>query len=287
MRESAPIVSTDWLAENLDNPGLVILDIRVGQEYKTGHIPQAVNIPFPEAAQVSSSAWFVERDGLLLELPETAELFNAIGSAGIKGDSIVVVIAKRELPHPLINAARVADLLMYAGVKNAAVLDGGYDKWLDEGRPTSRDTFEPTPVKYNGKIDVGMFVSKEYVRSKIGKAVIIDVRDPKDYFGVFLMLPIAQRAGHIPTAKCFPASWLWKEDLTYRDTDEIRAMAAGVVGEDTDKEIIIYCGLGGASSAWLLVLREVLGYKNVKIYNGSTQDWSRDPETPMVLYKWE
>jgi thiosulfate/3-mercaptopyruvate sulfurtransferase len=219
-------------------------------------------------------------------MPEEADLFNTIGSAGIRSDSLVVVVPKPELPHPLVDATRVADTLLYAGIKNFAVLDGGYDKWKNEGRPTSSAIVEPTPVTYTGKVDKTMFVSKEYVQKKIGKAIIIDTRDPIDYFGCFIRHLLA-RAGHIPTAKCLPTLWIWNEDMTYRPIDELREMASGVAGTDVSKEIIIYCGVGGFSSAWFFLMKEVLGYKNVKIYHGSAQEWTRDPEAPLVLYKWE
>ena len=286
MRTISPIVSTDWLEKNLDAPKLVIIDIRIGEEYKAGHIPKAINVPFPDAIENPSSQWFVERDGLLLEVPEESELFDTIGSAGIRGDSLVVVVPKPELPHPLVDATRVADTLLYAGVKNVAVLDGGYDKWVNEGRAISLAIVEPTPVTYTGKVDRTMFVSKEYVQKKIGKAIIVDAREPIEYFGCFIR-PLWVRAGHIPTAKCLPTLWIWKEDMTYRTTDELREMVSGVVGTDVSKEIIIYCGVGGFSSAWFFLLKEVLGYKNVKIYHGSAQEWTRDPEAPLVLYKWE
>jgi thiosulfate/3-mercaptopyruvate sulfurtransferase len=286
MRAISPIVSTDWLERNLDDPKLVIIDIRIGEEYRAGHIPKAINVPFPDAIENPSSQWFVERDGLLLEMPEEADLFNTIGSAGIRSDSLVVVVPKPELPHPLVDATRVADTLLYAGVKNVAVLDGGYDKWANERRPISFAVVEPTPVSYTGKVDRTMFVSKEYVQKKIGKAIIIDAREPIEYFGCRVR-PLWIRAGHIPTAKCLPALWIWTEDGTYRTIDELRAMVSGVLGTDVSKEIIIYCGVGGFSSAWLFLLKEVLGYKNVKIYHGSAQEWTRDPEAPLVLYKWE
>ena len=286
MRAIAPIVSTDWLEKHLDDPKLVIIDIRLGEEYAAGHIPHAINIPFPDAVENPSSEWFVERDGLLLEVPEEADLFHTIGSAGIRSDSLVVVVPKPELPHPLVDATRVADTLMYAGVQNVAVLDGGYDKWAAENRPVSIDVVEPTPVAYTGTIDKTMFVSKEYVQKKIGKAIIIDTREPLEYFGGS-MRPLWVRAGHIPTAKCLPTLWLWHEDMTYRSTDELREMARGVVGADLSQEIIIYCGVGGFSSAWYFVLKEVLGYHDVKIYHGSAQEWTRDPQAPLVSYRWE
>jgi thiosulfate/3-mercaptopyruvate sulfurtransferase len=286
MRAISPIVSTDWLAKNLNDQKLVVIDIRLGEEYAAGHIPNTINIPFPDAVENPSSQWFVERDGLLLEVPEEADLFHTIGSAGIVGDSLVVVVPKPELPHPLVDATRVADTLMYAGVQNVAVLDGGYDKWAAENRPVSIDVVEPTPVVYTGTIDETMFVSKEYVQKKIGKAIIIDTREPLEYFGGF-MRPLWVRAGHIPTAKCLPTLWLWHEDMTYRSVDELREMAHGVVGTDLSQEIIIYCGVGGFSSAWYFVLKELLGYQDVKIYHGSAQEWTRDQEAPLVSYRWE
>jgi thiosulfate/3-mercaptopyruvate sulfurtransferase len=286
VRAISPIVSTDWLEKNLDGPKLVIVDIRLGEEYVAGHIPRAINVPFPSPLENPSSPWFVERNGLQLEMPEEADLFNTIGSAGIRGDSLVVVVPKSEIPYPLVDATIVADTLIYAGVKNVAVLDGGYDKWAVEGRPVSFDVVEPTPTTYIGTIDEKMFVSKEYVEKKIGKAIIIDTREPLDYFGGTLT-PQWVRRGHIPRARCLPAIWIWNEDKTYWSTDELRKMARGVVGADLSQEIIIYCGTGGFSSAWYFVLKEVLGYTDVKIYHGSAQDWTRDPEAPLVSYRWE
>ncbi|MBN1631179.1 MAG: sulfurtransferase [Thermoleophilia bacterium] len=286
MRAISPIVTTEWLAEHLDEPGLVVIDTRSPAAYAAGHIPGGLSMPFPEAAEQPTSQWFVERDGLMLEVPEADELFDTIGSAGIEAGSRVVVVAKAELPHPLVDATRVADTLMYAGVKNVAVLDGGHDRWAAEGRRISTDVSEPVTTPYTGTIDETMFVGKEYVEESIGKAVIIDTREPLEYFGGSLR-PVWTRPGHIPTAKCLPSLWLWDEDLTYRSAAELGEMAAGVIGPDLSREVVIYCGVGGFSSAWYFVLREVLGYQDVKIYHGSAQEWTRDPHAPLVSYRWE
>jgi thiosulfate/3-mercaptopyruvate sulfurtransferase len=130
-----------------------------------------------------------------------------------------------------------------------------------------------------------MFVSKEYVRKKIGKSIIIDARSPSDFFGVTQDL-FTERAGHIPSAICLPAPWVWTDKGTYKNIKEIREMALGMVGKDRSKEIIIYCDVGGYSSTWCFVLREVLGYKDAKIYDGAAQEWTRDPEAPLVKYRW-
>jgi len=277
MRAIPPLVSTHWLAKNIDDPELVIIDIRCGEEYRAAHIPEAINVPFP--------SWAVTRNDLLLELPEVGDLFNTTGSAGIRSSSKVVVVNKTDTPFNLADATRVACTLLYGGVKNVAVLNGGHNKWVKERKPISDKILKPKTVAYKGKISRAMFVSKEYVQKKIGESVIIDARSPSDFFGATQDL-FAQRAGHIPGAVCLPAPWVWTNEGTYKNIKELRDMAIGIVGKDRSEEIIIYCGVGGYSSTWCFVLREVLGYTNVKIYDGSAEEWTRDPEAPVIKYRW-
>ncbi|MCX6010689.1 MAG: rhodanese-like domain-containing protein, partial [Chloroflexi bacterium] len=234
-----PLVSTNWLAKSLDYPKLVIIDIRTDDRYKAGHIPRAINVPF--------SSWAVTRKGLLLELPEVDELFNTIGTAGIKSDSRVVVANKIDIPHDIADATRVACTLLYAGVNNVAVLNGGYKKWLKERRPVSEEMVKPKPVAYKSELNKATFVTKEYVEKKLGKSVIIDARTPDEFFGVTQDL-FTEKPGHIPGATCLPAPWVWTEEGTYKSIREIREIASGVVGRDKSREIIIYCGVGGYSS---------------------------------------
>ena len=278
MRTIPPLVTTKWLAENITQPGLVVIDIRNSDEYKDGHIPGAVNAPF--------SSWATARGGLLLELPEADELFDTIGAAGIKSDSRVVVVNKTDTHFTLADAARVAYTLIYGGVKNVAVLNGGYNKWLKEKRAVSEKTVKPKKVAYKGKLNEELFVTKAYVEKKLGKTVIVDARTPDAFFGITQDL-FTDRAGHIPTATCLPAPWLWTEKGAYRSIREIRAMAAGVVGRDKSKEIILYCGVGGFGSAWCFILREVLGYTNARVYNGAAQEWTADPQAPVARYRWD
>ena len=277
MRTITPLVTTGWLADNIDQPGLVVIDIRLSEEYQPGHIPGAASSPF--------SSWVRARGGLLLELPTPQELFNAIGAAGISGDSRVVVVNKTDTHHTLADAARVACTLLYAGVKNTAVLNGGYNKWLKEKRPVSDKTVRPKKVAYKGKINKEMFVTKAYVEKRLGKSVIVDARTPDEFFGITQDL-FTDKPGHIPTAVCLPAPWLWTDKGTYRSIKEIRAMVAGVVGRDKSKEIIFYCGVGGFAVAWCFVLREILGYTNARVYDGAAQEWTADPEAPLSRYRW-
>lgn len=278
VRSTPPIVTTDWLAQHVNDAAVIIVDIRSDKEYSAGHIPNAVHVPMP--------SWVVERDGLLLEVPEDAALCQTLGSAGIGIDSKVVVVNRADHPYPLADAARVADMLVYAGVRNASVLSGGYDKWVKEKRPTSDAPSRPKPVTYEGKTNKEMFVSKADVKQRMGKCTLVDARTSDVYFGV-VKEPFCKRAGHIPGATCWPVPWMWTDEGVYKNSDEIRETVMGVMGEDPSKEIIIYCGVGGYAAAAWFVLHEVLGYGNVKIYDGSAQEWTADPEVPVSRYVWE
>jgi len=289
-----PIVSTQWLSDNRTFPGLFILDVRAPDNYAKGHIPGAINVP-------GLGNWYLNlfcKEFPWMELPEEKALFATIGKAGITGDSLVVVVGRTSDPmacYAIADPARDATTLVYAGIKNVAILDGGYDKWAAEGRTVSTAPVTLTPVTYTGAVRKEMFVSKDYVANKIGKSIIVDARDPEVYFGL-VQEPWAKKPGHIPTAKCLPMPWFWNltKDKngavtygTWKDIDIAREMASGILGKDTSAEIIVYCGVGGYAGSLWFMLHEVLGYTNVKIYDGSIQEWTADPKAPVAKYTYE
>jgi thiosulfate/3-mercaptopyruvate sulfurtransferase len=301
-----PIVSTDWLAENAGTVNLVILDIRTEGEYLASHIPGSVNEPFPDPF---STRWVVSNfDGLWLELPEKEDLFNTIGDLGITRKSLVVIVTTQSpapfQPYGLANATRVALTLIYAGVKNVAILDGGYPKWVAEDRMTTMAVPSVEPITYDGNVNKAMFVSTVYVKKSIRKADILDARDADVYYGATIEA-FAPEAGHIPSAKCLPAPWIWElrtaEEggtpytypyYTYKDTELLGELARSVIREPWDwkrhlrQEIIVYCGVGGYASSWWFVLTQVLGYQNVKFYDGAAQEWVMK-NNKMVPYQWD
>jgi thiosulfate/3-mercaptopyruvate sulfurtransferase len=279
-----PVVSTDWLAANKNMKNLVIIDIRGPDAYSAGHIPGSINEPFVtgfDPCTGPTSKWIIgSKDCLWLQLPNANDLLATVGKLGITKDSRVVIVTAPNPKEPpyfgLANATRVADTLIYAGVTNVAILDGGYPKWVADGRPTDKQAPAISSVTYQAAVNEAMFVPIDYVQQHIADAVIIDARDAGVYAGA-VTEPFASKPGHIPNAKSLPAPWIWNENpdgtYTYKDSNTLRAMASGVIGNPGNQEIIVYCGVGGYASSWWFAFTQVLGYQNVKIYDGSAQEW--------------
>ena len=283
-RKIEPIVSTKWLVASMHLKDLVIIDIRSRDAYAAGHIPGSINEPFVTAFDPCTgptSNWIIgSKDCLWLELPDANDLMRTIGKLGITGDSRVVIVTAPNPKEPpyfgLANATRVADTLIYAGVANVAILDGGYPKWAAEGRATNTEVPALSSVTYQAAVNEAMFVPINDVKKRMSDAIIIDARDAVVYVGT-VTEPFAEKPGHIPNAKSLPAPWIWNENpdgtYTYKDTKTLGTMASGVVGDPGSQEIIVYCGVGGYASSWWFVFTQALGYQNVKIYDGAAQEW--------------
>lgn len=95
------------------------------------------------------------------------------------------------------------------------------------------------------------------------------------------------REGHIPPSVNLPSAWIYTKEGAFKAREDLEAMAAGVVGRDKTVEIIVYCNTGRDCAGWMFVLSEVLGYRNVKMYDGSLQEWAADANAPMVKYTWK
>ncbi len=293
-----PLVSAQWLRYNQWRHNLVILDIRGDAAYDAGHIRGSiVSTPF---FNWSINAPFGP-DAPWMELPPVEDLFETLGNHGITKNTWVVVVGTSSGPTipgvgpiGLFNNAdptRVAMTLIYAGVKEVAILNGAIEAWIDAGYPLTTDIPVITPVTYDGQVKASMMVDTAYVESKIGKATIVDARDLIVYNGG-MTEPWAPLAfGHIPTARSLPTPDLWNVvwneagdfviSASYKDKAELRDLARDVVGSRwyyrwCRKQIIVYCGVGGYASTVFFVLSEVLGYSNVKVYDGSMQAWAAE-----------
>jgi thiosulfate/3-mercaptopyruvate sulfurtransferase len=265
-----PVVSTDWLEQNLSK--VIVVDVRKVEEYKAGHIPGAVNVFY--------GTWAIKRGDLLNELPADDDLKDVLSSAGIEPGSLIVVVGKVDAPTDRVDSSRVAWTLRYAGVENVSLLSGGYNKWVNEKKPVSTDAVKPRSKPYKGKFNKEYLIKKNEVMSRLGKALIVDVRE-SDFYNGKKKLDFVVKLGHIKGAVNLPTSMMYEKDATYKSKEELAAIATPVVGSDLSKEIILYCDTGKFCTAWWFMLYELLGYKEVKVYDGSMMEWVKDPAAPV------
>ncbi len=272
-REIAPIVSADWLLTNLKNPKLIILDVRRVEDYREGHIPKALSAFY--------GAWAYKKDGLFAEIPDLDDLNDTIGYAGISQDSWVVVTGKVDTPRLSYQSARVACTLQYAGLVNVALLDGGMNKWIADKKPLSTDIVRTKETPFQGKYRKGHFADKDYIKSRLGKIVLLDVREPEYFTGKKKMDCVPQR-GRIPGAFNLPTSCAFNKDGTFKTKEGLAVIAEAAANKDRSKEIVTYCDIGQCCPVWSYLLAEVLGYTNVRLYVGSMQEWMQDPNAPVT-----
>ena len=268
---SGPIVSTDDLQKNLSNSKLVVLDVRKVEEYKAWHIPGAVNVFY--------GSWAIKKGTLLNELPPVDDLADVIGNAGIDKDSQVVIIGKTDKVPDQFDMTRVAWTLKYLGVPNVAILSGGQNQWAKENKSLSQDMVKAKSKTFKPEINKNLFADKATIMDKIGKAVIVDTRAPAFYQGKE-KLAFVPKLGRIKGAVNLPVGQLFTPEGLYKDKATLTALAEKAVGTDLNKEYILYCDTGKTCTAWALIMTNMLGYKDVKVYDGSSMEWLADPAAP-------
>ena len=249
------IVSVDQ-AKALTGKGARLVDVRSAAAFEKGHIPGAISLPW---ASLNVS----ERDGIRNEFAADDVIETVISAAGLKNGETLVIYDTTALP------GRAFIALEYAGFQNIHVLDGGIGAFkgtLDTGPVT----VAASDFKLTDKHDVR--VDKAYVTSRLKApdAVLVDGRNADAFVD-----------GHIPGAKSLVAARLLTENKTVQPEDVINKLLAAR-GIDKDKEILSYCGSGVAAANNYIALRN-LGYKNVRIYDQSWDEWSRDPAAGQSL----
>jgi len=271
-RDIDPVVSTDWLQENLTNPKLIIVDVRKVEDYKAGHVPGAVNVFY--------GSWVVKKGELLNELPPWDDLLDVIGNAGISKSSWVVIVGKTEKVPDQFDMTRVAWTLKSAGVENSAILNGGQDQWVREKRSLSQEMVKAKAKPYKADVSGNLFVDKDFVIKRMGIATLIDARGPAAYAGKE-KLPFVAKMGRIKGSVNLPVALLYTKEGLYKGKSELAPLAEKAAGSDRNKEIIIYCDTGKTATSWAFIMTDMLGYKNIKVYDGSFQEWAADSQLPM------
>ncbi|HLM37926.1 MAG TPA: sulfurtransferase [Gaiellaceae bacterium] len=271
----AVLVTTEWLAEHLTDDGIVVAEVDENPDlYDEGHIPGAIKLHWREDLQDP-----IERD-----LVEKEVLERLLGERGVSNDSAVVLYGDKNNWF----AAYAYWYLKIYGHENVRILDGGRQKWIDEGRELTSDAPAPEQRQYKAKErDETIRVFRDAVLESItaGDEALVDVRSPQEFSGELVSPPGyelegAQRAGHIPTAQSIPWAQAVRDDGTFKSPAELRELYAAK-GVTPDKKVTAYCRIGERSAHTWFVLRELLGYENVKNYDGSWTEWGNLVDVPI------
>jgi len=250
------LVETEWVEKNLNDASLRIVEVDYDRaaNYDTGHIPGAILFDWRNDLNHP-----VTRD-----IPGKEQLENLFSRSGISNNTNY-------------------------GVENVKLINGGRKKWLLEDRPLSKDvpSYPRTDFRAS-QPDETLRVYIDYVRQaiKMKDKILVDVRSPKEYKGEILAPPEypseqAQRGGHIPGAKNIPWSQAVNDkDGTFKSKKELQELY-GPKGVTPDKEVITYCRIGERSSHSWFVLKYLLGYPNVKNYDGSWSEWGNSVRAPV------
>ena len=269
------LVSTDWLVEHLEDENVVVAEVDETPDlYDEGHIPGAIKLHWREDLQDP-----VERD-----LVDKATFERLLGGRGIENDTTVVLYGDKNNWF----AAYAYWYLKIYGHENVRILDGGRQKWIDEGRERTTEEPEPVPKTYRAsERDDSIRAYRDQVLEWIGATdrALVDVRSPGEYTGELISPPGyeqegAQRGGHIPTAVSIPWASAVRDDGTFKGPDELRELYGGK-DVTAEKEVTAYCRIGERSAHTWFVLRELLGYERVRNYDGSWTEWGNLVDVPI------
>jgi len=273
-RENA-LVTADWVQEHLDDPNVVLVEVdEDASAYDHGHIKGAVKIDWRKDLQ----------DGLRHDFISKEKLEELLSAKGIGTDDTVVFYGGNNNWF----AAYAYWYLAYYGHENLRLLDGGRKKWELDSRELVTEVPQRPATTYKAKdADDSLRAYRDEVIEAIGTQNLIDVRSPDEFAGRLLApahLPqeAAQIAGHIPTAGNVPWSKAANDDGTFRSDEELKALYLGA-GLDEGKDTIAYCRIGERSSHTWFVLSEILGYPNVKNYDGSWSEYGSLRGVPVAV----
>ena len=271
------LVSTQWLAANLGQNDLVAVDASMFMpasgrdaraEYLAAHIPGARFLDIDELSDKSHPAPHM--------LPSAAEFGRAMAALGIGRDDGIVVYDN----SPLRSAARGWFMLRHFGATKVAILDGGLQKWVAEGRPVESGEPPPRSARFDATARGGEVVAKADVRAGLGTA-LLDARSSARFEGSEPDPRPGVAVGHIPGSRNLPFPKLYKDDGTFRSRDEITQTFA-VAGVDPYAPFVATCGSGVTANS-LIFAAHLLGNHATRLYDGSWSEWGADPSTPKEL----
>ena len=268
------LVDTNWVDQHKNDPKVRVAEVDYDPtaNYTLGHMPGSVLIDWK--ADINDP---VTRNIITKQACE-----SLLQRVGVNDDTTLVLYGDFNNWF----AAFAFWVFKYYGYKDVRLMNGGRKKWLEEDKPVTKDI--PSHPKGNFKAsepDSSIRVFLRYVRDTLGSKILVDVRGPKEFTGEILAPPEyptehAQRGGHIPGAVNIPWGQAVNEDGTFKSADELQKLYQSK-GVAADKEVISYCRIGERSSHTWFVLKYLLGYPNVKNYDGSWTEWGNMIDNPI------
>jgi len=269
------LVSTDWVNEHHEDDNVVIVesdeDVLL---YEIGHIPGAVKVDWQTELQ----------DQVVRDYVNKENFEKLMSEKGISRDSTVVFYGDKSNWW----ACYAFWTFKIFGHEKCLIMNGGRKKWVDENRPLSKDVPSRTNTDYKvDKVNESIRAFRDDVMNHLSsKNPLIDVRSPKEYSGELLHMEAypqegALRGGHIPGADNVPWARATNEDGTFKSADELIGIYQNEVGLKKGDDVIAYCRIGERSSHTWFVLKYLLGFENVRNYDGSWTEWGNLVRVPI------
>ncbi|HZG66142.1 MAG TPA: sulfurtransferase [Herpetosiphonaceae bacterium] len=268
------LVDTEWVAAHLNDPKVRLIESNEDVLlYETGHIPGAVKLD-----------WVGDlNDPVVRDYLDTAHFEELMSRLGITNDTTVILYGDKNNWW----ATYALWVFKLFGHEDVRIMNGGRKKWIDEGRELTKEVPQYPRAEYRARErnDGEIRAFRDQVRESLGKVALVDVRSPDEYSGKKLHMPEypqegALRGGHIPTAQSIPWGQAVNEDGTFKSREELEQLY-GSKGITPDRDVIAYCRIGERSSHTWFVLKYLLGYKNVRNYDGSWTEWGNSVGLPI------
>ncbi len=263
------LVTTDWVAENLDTENVVVIDVSKQEQYDEGHIPGALSYPTSELQ--------VERDGVKGLLPDESDIEAYLSGLGVSPDDTIIIY---DHIKSLWGSRLLWTLLVY-GHDDVRLMDGAYGLWVKEGRSVTTDVPSPKSSNYefSGKANKSLIVGIDQVLDNIGDddSLVVDTRSADEYAGRDVR---AARGGHIPESVHLEWTQNVDEDGRFLSADKLKEL---YLGSDITGDLAIYtlCQTAVRATHSWFVLAELLGYDDVAVYDGSWTEWGNIEDTPI------